>query len=186
MNNPKKAVVEDRWPQQWKFIAAVSFVCILLASLIAMAACVLLLPKDIQYSVDRARAVRLPTTNLSFTVRANNPHRLGFSFHYDRIDAKVKYADRLLVSADQVIPPFHQPRRNVTLLNLNFNLNLKNHTELTNSGYLNLTLEITTKLRLDLGLLKLIHRQQNITCGSLLVPFSGPFHRVVCVAHMSG
>ncbi|GFP93530.1 protein yls9 [Phtheirospermum japonicum] len=194
----QSGTVQPKHPQREKFIAAVSLVVIFLAGLTITIIWLPTLHRKLEYSVERASIGGYNLTsdgrlsgNFTFVVRANNPNKAGFSFYYDKIDATASYKDRDLFSADNIIPPFYQPRRNATTLNLNLvardykvaNESLARDLRMERGiGGLNLGLKIRAKMRLKLGVLRVIHRTLKVSCGPLKVPFSSSSRVLVCDA----
>ncbi|KAL3644171.1 hypothetical protein CASFOL_012103 [Castilleja foliolosa] len=193
----QSGTVQPKHPERERFIVAISLVVIFLAGLIIAIIWLPVLPKKLEYSVERASIMGYNLTsdsrlsgNFTFVVRANNPNKAGFSFYYDKIDATASYRNQDLFSASNIIPPFYQPRRNGTTLNLNLaardykvvNESLAKELRMERGiGGSNLGLKIRAKMRLKLGVLKVIHRTLKVSCGPLKLPFS-PFSRVLCDA----
>ncbi|CAA0813531.1 Late embryogenesis abundant (LEA) hydroxyproline-rich glycoprotein family [Striga hermonthica] len=172
--------------------------CTLLALIVFFGAVVLIIwltvhPRKFKYSIEQGsisgfnltRNDRL-TADFQFFVRANNPNRRT-SVYYDKIDATVSYDDQVLSTAS--LPPFHQPRRNVTQLDLHLKAaeaalygavarDLRMERAAREIG---VDLRIRANIRLKIGVFK-IHRKLNVLCGPAIVPFNSSkgFERVYC------
>ncbi|EPS65593.1 hypothetical protein M569_09184, partial [Genlisea aurea] len=163
-------------------IAAVVGLVVLLG-LIALITWLAIDPKKLEYSLVSGYVTgfnvtgdRLVTADVDYVLRATNWNR-HISVYYDRIEATTSFKGRLL-SINEV-RPFHQPKRNVTHLDLDLaprdvGLDGKVLRELKagrDSGRVVLDVKIHAKIRLKVGAFK-IHRHIWVVCGPATTPFS--------------
>ncbi|CAI9104949.1 OLC1v1003749C1 [Oldenlandia corymbosa var. corymbosa] len=149
-------------------------------------------PKKLVYTIESGSIHNYNLTNnhlnatFNFELRAYNPNS-RVSIYYDRIESTVYYDDQTL--AVNSLQPFHQPKRNVTRLNLNFvstNVELfpgvaKNLQMEKMSREVELEIRVKAKIRFKVGAVK-NHRTLRLLCAPVVVPFSSSksFERTPC------
>ncbi|KAL1544098.1 hypothetical protein AAHA92_20994 [Salvia divinorum] len=153
-------------------------------------------PKKLHYSIEHGSVTGFNLTDdklnsdFDFVLRANNPNR-HVSLYYDRIEVTVWYEDQKL-SVNNV-HPFHQPKRNVTFVDLAlvaknaavYGATARDLRMERAAGDVNLNIKVRAKIRLKVGVFK-IHRTLKVDCESVMVPFNlhKAFQRVVCHTDM--
>ncbi|KAL2485630.1 Late [Abeliophyllum distichum] len=176
-----------------RYISILLLVLVVVVGLAVLIAWASVNPKKLKYTIEQGSISRYNLTNndhlnanFHFVLRANNPNK-RISIYYDWIKVTVWYEHQKLSIND--VRPFHQPRRNVTYLDLNLmaiqeplhGVVARDMRMEKSSGNVDLDVKIRSKIRLKVGVFK-IHRHLNILCGTLTVPFSPSkeFERVFC------
>lgn len=151
-------------------------------------------PKPLEFTVDGARvrgfniSGHALDTAFDLTLSAHNPnHRV--SVYYDSLEVSVWLDEQAVAVAEAA--PFHQPRRNVTTMEVApaargaplLGPEEKNLKRERSGGWLGLEVRVRARIRLKVGAIKTRHYVLRAYCPSVMVRFAAPspeFNKVYC------
>ncbi|KAI5666450.1 hypothetical protein M9H77_16303 [Catharanthus roseus] len=176
-----------------RIIAIILLSLIILVGLAVLIIWLSVKPRKLIYTIESASIHNynlshdLLNATFDFELRAYNPNT-KLSIYYDRIETKVTYDDTTL--AFNNLPPFYQPRKNVTRLGLNlvskdvvlFPGISKNLRMEKNSGEIEVEVRVKAKVRFKVGIWKSNHRTLKLLCAPIMVHVSSSkiFDRTYC------
>ena len=175
----------------FRYIFIVLLVLIILVCLAVLITWLVIKPRRIVYTVEKASIKHYNLTKNSlnatfeFSIAASNPSS-KISIYYDSIKASVKNMKYLETSkttiASEVVGPFVQPHRNVTTLDLkllaqNMPLSGSDYEDIAHprtSGEIEIKVSLDARVRFKVAMLKSRKRTLHIRCYPLIVSFSRP------------